>query len=137
MKVVVDTNVLLISINPRSSYHPIFRQAIMGKYNLCISNSILLEYEEIFKFRINSDMAEAAIAAIIYSPFVLRLDPRISWRLITADPDDDKFSDCAVAADVDYLVSNDGHFKVLKNIVFPKINVISADDFLSMITSIS
>jgi putative PIN family toxin of toxin-antitoxin system len=135
MRAVIDTNVLLVSINPGSKYHPIFRQAISGSFTLCISNSILLEYEEVFKFRINVNMSEAAIAAIIYSPFVLRIDPRISWRLIKVDPDDDKFSDCAVAADANFLVSNDRHFNVLKNIPFPKIKVISADDFLEMITS--
>jgi predicted nucleic acid-binding protein len=133
MKAVVDTNVLLVSINPASRFNPIFRQAISGNYNLCISNSILLEYEEIFKFRINTKMADSAIAAMIYSPFVLRFDPRISWRLIPTDPDDDKFSDCAIAAGADYLVSNDRHFDVLKRTAFPKLEVISAELFLEML----
>jgi len=135
MKAVIDTNVMLVSINPGSRFNPIFRQAISGGYNLCISNSILLEYEEVFKFRINMNMAEDAIAAMIYSPFTLRFDPRISWRLITADPDDDKLSDCAIAAGADFLVSNDRHFDVLKKTDFPKVKVIPAEEFLEMIIS--
>ena len=135
MKVVVDTNVMLVSINPGSRFNPVFRQAISGQYNLCISNSILLEYEEIFTKRINFKMAELALVALINSPFVFRHDPRISWRLITADPDDDKFSDCAIAANSDYLVTNDRHFDVLKQTPFPKLRIISVEAFLEIITS--
>ncbi len=135
MKVVVDTNVMLVSINPASRFNPVFRQAISGQYNLCISNAILLEYEEIFKWRINFKMAESALAAFINSPFVFRQDPHISWRLISTDPDDDKFSDCAIAAGAHYLVTNDRHFDVLKQTPFPKLNVISAEAFLEILTS--
>jgi len=135
MKVVVDTNVLLVSINPASRFNPIFRQAISGDYALCISNSILLEYEEVFKTKINLKMADAAIAALLYSPFILRYDPRISWKLIFSDPDDDKFTDCAIAANAEYLVSNDRHFNVLNQTSFPKLQLLSAEDFLAIIST--
>lgn len=36
------------------------------------------------------------------------------WNLIVADPDDDKFVDCAVAAQAKFIVSEDKHFNVLK-----------------------
>jgi rRNA-processing protein FCF1 len=75
MKAVIDTNVMLVAINPGSRFHPIFRKAISGDYQLCISNAILLEYEEIFKERITFSMADSAVAALIYSPFVLRYNP--------------------------------------------------------------
>jgi len=52
------------------------------------------------------------------------------WNLIEKDPDDNKFVDCAVSARVKYIVTNDKHFKHLKNIDFPPIEVVSADDFL-------
>ncbi len=135
MKVVIDTNVMLVSINPGSRFNAVFRQAISGHFHLCISNAILLEYEEIFKSRINLKMAEFAIAALISSPFVLRYDPRLSWKLIKADPDDDKFSDCAITASADYLVTNDRHFDILKQTPFPKLQIISADSFLEIITT--
>lgn len=134
MNIVIDTNVFLISINPASRFNPIFRKAISGKFNLCVSNSILLEYEEILKFRVNTTVAEAALSALIYSPFVLRVDPRISWRLITADPDDDKFTDCAIAANADYLVTNDRHFEVLRKTKFPRLSILTAEEFLEKIS---
>ncbi len=67
------------------------------------------------------------------SPYVLRFDPRYNWVLIAADPDDDKFADCAVAANVSYLVTNEHHFDVLKQMPFSSFNIISGDDFLDIL----
>lgn len=52
-----------------------------------------------------------------------------NWQLITKDPDDDKFVDCAFAGNVDYLITQDKHFNILKRIDFPKINIIRLEDF--------
>lgn len=51
-------------------------------------------------------------------------------ELIQADPDDNKFVDCAFAANADYLVSEDSHFDVLRNISFPKLNLVTLDEFM-------
>ena len=51
------------------------------------------------------------------------------WQLVPQDPDDDKFVDYAILADVDYLVTNDLHFKMAKKNPFPAVNIINADDF--------
>jgi len=40
----------------------------------------------------------------------------IHFGLITVDVDDNKFVDCAVAADAEYIVTNDKHFEVLNKI---------------------
>ena len=44
-----------------------------------------------------------------------RVEPTYQWQLITADPDDDKFADCAIAAGADYVVTEDAHFAALKD----------------------
>lgn len=51
-------------------------------------------------------------------------------ELITADPDDNKFVDCAFAAGADYLVSEDSHFNVLRTTPFPLLNLVTLDEFL-------
>jgi predicted nucleic acid-binding protein len=51
------------------------------------------------------------------------------FGLIEADADDNKFVDCAVAADAEYIVTNDTHFNILKHIEWPKLNVITINDF--------
>jgi predicted nucleic acid-binding protein len=47
MKVVLDTNVLLVSIPKKSKYRAIFDALIDGHFNAVISNDILSEYVEI------------------------------------------------------------------------------------------
>jgi len=49
------------------------------------------------------------------------------------DPDDNKFVDMAVSGNADYLLTEDHHFNILKNIKFPKLNVVSLEDFKKII----
>ena len=57
--------------------------------------------------------------------------PFFKWDMITADPEDNKFVDCALNAGADYIVTNDRHFNVLKSIGFPKISVVDIETFKS------
>lgn len=57
------------------------------------------------------------------------------WNLIIEDPDDNKFVDGAISGNAKYIVSNDKHFRILKNITFPKVDVIKADVFLEEIST--
>ena len=61
------------------------------------------------------------------------IDPHFRFQLITADPDVNKFVDCAIAANAKYIVTEDHHFDVLKDIPFPHIEVISIEQFLDML----
>jgi len=51
------------------------------------------------------------------------------WNIVENDPDDNKFIDCAVAANADYIVTEDKHFNILKNISFPSVTAIKASGF--------
>jgi predicted nucleic acid-binding protein len=55
--------------------------------------------------------------------------------LIDIDKDDNKFSDCAFAGNVHYLVTNDKHFNVLSSVSFPSINVITLEVFKDILSS--
>ena len=78
--------------------------------------------------------ATAVLDGFWLVPNIVYITKYFRFRLITADPDDDKFVDCAFVGNADFIVSNDHHFDVLKRIEFPKIQVISADDFMEMLT---
>jgi len=69
----------------------------------------------------------------IESPDIVTQKIYYNWNAISSDPDDNKFFDIAVAADVDYLVTNDRHFDIIKAITFPKVTIISAEDFLRIL----
>ena len=127
--VVVDTNCLLRMIPLHSKYRPAWDAFLDGKYILCVSNEIVSEYMEILSVKVSSTFAENIIGAILRSPFVRRFDPKFHFNLIEADPDDNKFVDCAIIANADFIVSEDSHFRVLKTISFPKVNVLTLDEF--------
>jgi predicted nucleic acid-binding protein len=49
------------------------------------------------------------------------------------DYDDNKFVDAAIVRNVDFIVTNDRHFNPLKEIDFPKVEIINIDDFLDIV----
>ena len=103
---------------------------IKGSYTLAISNEILLEYIEIIGRKTNKEIAENVGQLLLKLTNVKKVDVRIKWGLIEEDPDDNKFVDCAITANVKFVVTNDKHFKVLNDIDFPYVEVISATEFL-------
>ena len=119
----------MASVSERSPIHWIFKDLALGKYNLCVSNEILMEYEEIVDKFMGNAVAEKFINALLLLPNVELITVFYHWGLIEKDKDDNKFSDCTVAAGADYLASQDTDFKVLNSISFPKIEVINLEQF--------
>lgn len=130
MKVVIDTNVLLMSIPKISKYRPVFDGLLSAKYELAISEAILQEYIEIIGRKTTGQIAQNFAELLSQLENVEETEIYFRWNLITADPDDNKFVDCAISANVRFVVSNDNHFKVLREIEFPPVDVIDADEFL-------
>ena len=129
--VVIDTNCLLQIISRKSPYRPIWDAFIAGRYDLCVTNEILDEYQEILEQQITPTVAENVVMLILNLQNVRLVDPHFRMGIITADPDDNKFVDCAFAAGADYLVSEDSHFKVLLQTPFPQLNLVTLDEFLN------
>lgn len=128
--VVIDTNCLLQIIARKSPYRPIWDAFLEGRYDLCVSNEILDEYQEILGQQITPTIAENVVLLILNQENVRLVDPHFRMNLITADPDDNKFVDCAFAAGADYLVSEDSHFNVLRKTPFPLLNLVTLDEFM-------
>ncbi|WP_420148020.1 putative toxin-antitoxin system toxin component, PIN family [Spirosoma sp.] len=136
MKVVIDTNQLLSSISPKSTSHWLYQAIFSGQFTLCVTTEILEEYEEIINWGFRRrDLTDSILEALVNSPFIEQVNVSFFWWFITVDPDDNKFSDCAIAAGADYLVTEDRHFDVLADIDFPKVNVISLAEFRRILTS--
>ncbi|MBD0365894.1 MAG: putative toxin-antitoxin system toxin component, PIN family [Flavisolibacter sp.] len=137
MKVVFATNVLLVSIPTRSKYHPIIEALADYKYRLLLSNDIYLEYLEIIAAKSNPSVVEGIINFIYKQGNIEIIDVHFQWNLISVDWDENKFCDCAIAGNADYIVTNDAHFNVLKNLDFPKLKVITAEEFLNVLEGLS
>lgn len=73
------------------------------------------------------------VEIISQAPNTQRVDVHYRWNLITADQDDNKFVDCAVFCNADYIVSEDKHFKVLQTIDFPKVMVVRLEEFARLL----
>ena len=134
-KIVLDTNCLIASLSRHSVYYPVWKGFQTGQYVLCVSNDILAEYEEIIAKRTSSAVARNVIALLLKSKNVRFIDPYFKWSLIIADHDDDKFVDCAFAANATYIVSDDKHFDVLKQVAFPRILVLRLRQFLETLNT--
>jgi predicted nucleic acid-binding protein len=91
------------------------------------------EYEEKLIHFYKKQTASDILNFIFYSLSTLLVTPYFQWNFITTDSDDNKFVDCAISANADYIVSNDKHFNILKKIAFPKVNVINIEQFKNMI----
>ncbi len=101
-----------------------------------MSVEILLEYEEIIQNKYGVATSNALISLLKELPNVHNTVTYYKWNLIESDPDDNKYTDCLIAAQADYLVTEDKHFAVLKNIPFPKITAINAEEFVQLIQNL-
>lgn len=133
MKIVLDTNCLVNVIMPGSYNNDIWQAFRAGKYKLCVSNEILFEYHEILAKRYNNIIANTVLKELIETPNVIRISPAFRFNMITADPDDNKFVDCAITAGATYIVSNDRHFSELQRYDFPKVDVRTLAEFLNIV----
>lgn len=137
MKIVLDTNCLIPVLIPGSFGHGIWQAFRTGRYTLCVSTEILFEYEEILMHMTgNREFATLVINTIVNALNVEHANPTYRFNLITADPDDNKFVDCAIVAGATYIVSNDRRFEELKRYDFPKVDVRNLSEFLDIVRTL-
>ena len=132
-RLVLDTNSLLQCIPRRSRYHDLWLSFLDGRNELCVTTEILNEYAEILERKTSAKFAELALDVITNNPNTLFVSPYYHFKLIVADPDDDKFVDCAVASNAKFVVTEDTHFDVLADIDFPRIEIINLDNIIQKI----
>ena len=133
MKIVLDSNVLLISFGKRSKFRPIWDAFITGKFQLIISEEIIHEYEEIMQQHAASGSAKIVLKIFAESPDIIFKRTYYHWNSIAKDPDDNKFFDVAFAGNANNLVTNDKHFNEVKKLSFPIVNIISSEEFLKVL----
>ncbi len=123
----------MASFSKDSPTSTIWRSLLEGKYLLCVSNDILWEYQEIIAQKTTPQIAENVVNYLLNSPFVEMVTPYYHFELITADRDDNKFVDCAIAANATFIVSDDKHYLPLRQIEYPRLYVIRMMEFVSIL----
>jgi uncharacterized protein len=116
--IVLDTNALVQIFGANSPFLPVQRAILDGKVILAYSTGILLEYEEVVTRYGGGERWERLWRVLELTGQMhgnlRQVEPTYQWRLIIGDPDDDKFADCAIAADAEWIVTEDAHYVVLK-----------------------
>lgn len=84
-----------------------------------MSNEILFEYREVLTRMLGPEVWLRLLRALeimehLYANLV-RVEPQFRFNVITADANDNKFADCAIAANADFIITEDQHFAALAN----------------------
>ena len=133
MKIVLDTNCLLVSVQKYSGFYWLWQAFRDNKFILCYTTDILNEYHEVLSRYYSAFFADNIVEYMLIARNAEQVTVYFNWQLITADPDDNKFVDCAICANARYIVSNDRHLTVLKEIDFPKVDVLSIHEFKEIV----
>ena len=133
MIVCLDTGVFLQMFGRKQPFHPILRALLDGRLTLAVSTEILLEYQEVTT-RLSGEARWRDVAALLHRLAQLHgnireVAPQFRFGVITADPDDNKFCDCAIAATAEFVVTEDHHFDVLKSAGYVT-QMIKPDEFI-------
>ena len=136
LKITVDTNVIISALLKSDSVPARVVSYVLDECQLCISRYILDELEDVLKrpkvkrvLGWNKERIQIYLAGIEEAS-ILIVDPPV-LKVITQDPYDDNILACAVAAQVDYLVSGDGHLKRLGS--YEGIQIVSPSEFLNIL----
>ncbi len=135
MKIVLDTNCFISCIGKKSAHRSVFDAFLKGRYTICVSNEILLEYEEKFSQFWGDEVTHNLLGTILTAENTQLHDIYFNFYLVKGDLDDNKFSDTYLSASADILVTNDSKLLKLNKITFPNCVVMTLDEFKSYLDS--
>ena len=128
IRTVIDTNVLVASLSSKSIHHWLVRQLLEEKIDLFVTGKIMLEYEEVLKQKYSASVAVNFLNALKELPNIHYTQIYFRWNLLK-DEDDNKFTDCYIAASAQYLITHDSGFNIFKSIPFPMVHVLNIPEF--------
>jgi len=133
MIVCIDTNVFLQIFSKKQPFYPILQALLDGRLKLAVSTEILLEYQEVIAGLSGAqrwrDVAALMDVLAELHDNIIRVEPQFRFGVIVDDPDDNKFCDCAIAAEADFVVTDDRHFAALKSSGY-KPKPLNPDEFI-------
>lgn len=128
-RVVLDTNVLISSLwggLPGRIIH-LWQK---GRFHILLSQPILEEYLAVLlRFGPTEEDLDALVALLGHPHLTEWLTPALHLHVISTDPTDNRFLECAVAGEADAIVSGDRYLLKLKQ--FREIRILTPREFLS------
>jgi uncharacterized protein len=133
MTVCLDTGVLLQIFGRKQPFQPVLRALLDGRITLAVSTEILLEYQEVTTQLSGAerwrDVATLLDVLAQLHGNIRHVTPQFRFNVITTDPDDNKFCDCAITAEANFIVTEDSHFDALNSAGY-KPKSIQPDEFI-------
>lgn len=128
-KLVVDTNVLIATINRKNPEFAIYSAFEKKSFDWIVSTEILAEYGEKLSEFYSETTANLVFDILCTATNVIYTEPFYRWGIIQEDPDDNKFADVAISSSADGLLTFDRHYQIFNDLKFPKLTVIHPKDF--------
>jgi predicted nucleic acid-binding protein len=97
---------------------------------------VLTEYYELLSKFYSNEFAEVVIDEILNLDNVVLQEPYFKFGLISIDPDDNKFVDLAICSNSDFIVTQDNHYNILKDIQFPQVQTLNINEFIDIISKL-
>ncbi|WP_132568650.1 PIN domain-containing protein [Rhizobium sullae] len=138
--IVVDANVMLSALrSSRAVSHQLLREMLVGDIPFAVSPAVALEYEDVLKQPgilgdepwLSGDEIDTVPDAIFSQARLV--SPWFRFRPFLADPKDDIYIECALAAGATFIVSSDRHFQHPAVRAFG-MSVMRAGDFVAELT---
>lgn len=133
--VVFDTNVFVSAAGFGGKPDECIRAAAAEEVDVYTSEAILDEYRRVMGYDqlpFEEHEHDEILTAFEVTTAATIVEPDCSLSVVEDDPDDDKFFECAVAANADYLISGDEtHVQPVDEI--SELSVVSPAQFLDRV----
>lgn len=126
MKVVIDTNILIDAMADDFSYTwKIVDLVLSGEIEAVASEKILKENLLIINRQVVKESDRERLQKFFNTVTVIPVYRKI--MAVVDDPEDNKFVECALEADADYIISSDKHLLNLES--YDSVKILSPKDF--------
>lgn len=137
MKVVIDTNVLISRfLSPAGVPARIFEYLEHETFDLVVSEAILMEYGKVLRYKgiqarhgFDEDKIGEVVENLRKIATIVEVDTALN--VVQADPDDNKFLECAISGKASYIISGDTHLLQIKQ--YQTVQILSPTDFLALL----
>jgi len=133
LRVVLDTNIYISAFMFGGVPSEIVEAGMDGRFLLVTSEPLLLELDRKLRDKFKLKIEDARVLLMELRSSALIVAPALSIHAVSADPDDNRVIECAVAGNADCIVSGDRHLKELK--IWQGIEIITPREFVRRFVS--
>lgn len=131
IKVVLDTNVLISSLWGRKP-RKVIEMWDKGGILVIVSQQVLDEYFDVLnRFELTEEDIEDITILFSNPRKTLVIKPKSRINRIKKDPADNRFLECAIEGDADFIISGDKHLLELGN--FENSKIVTPGEFLDKV----